>query len=163
MSDSIAVALIAAAATLTGAFIAQFLAERFRRNLEAKALAAGIVGELSSYAGAAAPLSEAIGSWKDSARAGKKITLRPFERATDMFFDASVTKVGLLGAPLVEHVVFIYSNLRAFRLALDLLIRDHDLMTSQEFILRCDACLERINAAQQRGIVAMPLLRKMAA
>lgn len=164
MADTIIAALVAGMVALTVAYLTQFLSERYRRFLDGSAMAAGIVGELSSYEGAAQKLEAMIRSWIAAAKAGRlsELKFRPFDKPTDMFFDVSVAKVGVLGAPLVGHVVYIYANLRAFRLALDLITKHHADMGKEEFLARCEAALERLDRAENRGIFAMPYLKKRA-
>jgi len=160
MPDTIIVGAISAGATLVVAFLTLFLAEQYRRFHDGSALAAGLAGELSSYEGFAPLLRPRIESWIQISKQGghKEMVFRPFDKPTDIFFDASVQKLGLLGPALVEHVVYTYGQLRAFRLALDLIQRHGPAMTAAEFELRCTLCLFAMTEAEQRGLYIRPVL-----
>lgn len=145
------IALVSASATLIVAFLTQFVAEKYRRFNDATALAAGILGELSAYKGGAEKLRPRITGWMEMAQAGEVIKMRPFDRPVDVYFDAVVEKIGLLGPDLTQHIVYVYANLRAFRLGLEIIAKFSEEMASEELIARCTLCLESLERADQRG------------
>ncbi|RZL66415.1 MAG: hypothetical protein EOP81_00135 [Variovorax sp.] len=151
MTDPIVSALLAAATALLGAFIAQFVAEKYRRFHDGSAVAAGILGELSAYRGGAEVLAPRIRGWMTAASSDLHLTFRPIERPVDLFFDASVGKLGLLGHQLTEHTVYVYANLRAFRIGLEVITTAHAEMTKAEFLERCELCLQSLKRCAPEG------------
>jgi hypothetical protein len=149
MTESTANAFIAAFAALLVAFLTQFVAEAYRRFRDGSALAAGILGELASHEKAAAGLQTALKSWADStdADAGARPVLRPITGQSDLVYERAAEKLGLLGVELAEDVVFVYSNIRAFRAGYDLLARHHGEMAPVEFKIRCGQCWMLIEQA----------------
>lgn len=164
MSNGTTSAWIAASAALAAVFLTQFLAENYRRFKDGSALAAGIAGELSSYKGGPEILQDSLMEWIKASKGGWQAALnfRPFDRPTDMFFDQAVGKLGQLGPSLVEHTVYVYSNLRAFRMGLELITKVHGDMSPDEFQARCVLCLESVERARKRAEFLLPLLRKRA-
>lgn len=164
MADSIVTGLIAAAVTLVVAFLTQFIAERYRRFHDGSALAAGIVGELSAYKGGPETLQKRLKQWIQVSKEGKQATLkfRLIDKPVDLFFDASVGKIGVLGPELVEHIVFVYTNIRAFRIGLELVTKHYADMSEQEFQERCELCHQSLTRAIDRGEFLIPFLRQRA-
>lgn len=60
MQNAFLVALLAGGITLAAAYLNSFVAENYRRHRDGSALAAGILGELSSYAEAWPTLEEML-------------------------------------------------------------------------------------------------------
>ena len=89
-------------------------------------------------------------------------TFRTFERPTDLVFEDAVGKLGLLGAKAAENVVYVYSNIRAFRLALELIMKDGREMSEEEIRGRCVACRGCIERALSRGPALLESLRARA-
>lgn len=162
MVNSTASAWIAASAALAAVFATQFVAENYRRFKDGSALAGGIAGELSSYKGSADIMRPRILGWMAASREGKPLTFRPFERPVDMFFDEVVGKIGLLGPALVEHTVYVYANLRAFRMGLEIITTKHAEMSAAELQERCSLCLEALGRAETRGLFLLPWLHHRA-
>lgn len=158
---AILAALIAMAGAFVVGFVTQFIAEDYRRFRDGSALAAGLAGELSSYTPALPMLQEAIQGWITAIGAGKRdlIPFRPIDRPVDLFFEDAVGKLGLLGASTVEGVVFVYSNLRAFRMAMDMVISANAEMTNDELSQRCTKCLEALQRASDKGIPLVATLK----
>ncbi|KQP43514.1 hypothetical protein [Pseudorhodoferax sp. Leaf274] len=154
MSDGIISAFIAASAAVFGVILTQVLGEKYRRFKEGSSVAAGILGELSSYE-QAWPLVQAMLRGLDdavSAGARERFSMRFGERAKDLYFDEVVSKIGLLGPDIVEPVVYVYSNIRAFRVALELISVHHKDMTDGELFQRsqtCQQCLQRALARRE--------------
>lgn len=92
--------------------------------------------------------------------AGKKtdVVLRPIDRPRDRVFEESISKLGLLGAPMVESLVYVYGNLGGFRQALEVLSKEHGSMSDNEFKGRCVAAVAAIDRAVERG---KPLLEEL--
>ena len=65
--------------------------------------------------------------------------MRPIERPKDVVYEKSIDKLGLLGAHAAEGVVYVYSNINAFRIALEIISRDHASMSKEELKARCVA------------------------
>jgi hypothetical protein len=158
---AILAALIAMAGAVAVGFVTQFVAEDYRRFRDGSALAAGLAGELSSYAPAFPMLQEAIQGWIAAITTGKRdlIPFRPIDRPVDLFFEEVVGKLGLLGASTVEGVVYVYSNLRAFRMAMEMVVSANAEMTNDELSQRCTKCLEALQRASERGIPLVAALK----
>ncbi|MGJ7531266.1 hypothetical protein [Variovorax sp. GB1P17] len=125
MADSTASAWIGASGALIALVLTQFLAEKYRRFKDGSALASGLAGELTTQAHTKKILIDHFDKWaKGQQRDGAAAFLRPFERPKDLFYEESVGKLGLLGVDLVEDIVFVYTNIRAFRNGLEVLCAD---------------------------------------
>ncbi len=118
MPEPIVVALIAGVVSLVVAGLANFGAEAYRRHRDATALAAGLAGELSSYAGAYEILLPSIDLFIAAVdKTGECVKLVKMDRPSSPVYAKGVEKLGLLGADLAEEVVFVYSTIEAFRSA----------------------------------------------
>lgn len=159
MADGVAIALIAGSGALVIAYVNSFVAESYRRFRDGSTLAASLAGELGAYAPAWPILTELLDSIIATIDAGerKSIVLRPFERPVDLIFEDAVGKLGLLGAQLVEDVVFVYSNIRAFRVAFELICRDAEEMADAELRRRCLVCREALDRAVSKSSVIQDL------
>jgi hypothetical protein len=162
MADSVLIALIAGAVALAVAYVNSFVAESYRRFRDGSALAASLAGELAAYEPAWPIITKMLDSIIESVDAGarKPTYLRPFDRPNDLVFENAVGKLGLLGARSAENVVFVYSNLRAFRVALELICRYEKEMSNEELRFRCVACKEAIGRAVSRGTDLLQELRQ---
>jgi hypothetical protein len=158
---AILAALIAMAGAVAVGFVTQFVAEDYRRFRDGSALAAGLAGELSSYTPALPMLQEVIQGWITAIATGKRdlIPFRPIDRPVDLFFEDVVGKLGLLGASAVEGVVFVYSNLRAFRMAMEMVVSANSEMTDDELSQRCTRCLEALQRASEKGVPLVAALK----
>jgi hypothetical protein len=117
MISPVTTAVLGALGALVIAYLNSFLKEKYVRHLDAAAIAAGLVGELSSYAGAAPEIRKAL-DFYEAAVHGKyrdRIKFRAFDRPKDVFYEANAAKLGLPGADLVRDVVYVYGNLGGFR------------------------------------------------
>ena len=161
MADSTFPALVAASATLITAFITQFLAESYKRFKDGSAIAAGIVGELSSYKEAVPLIRISLDTAADNIKIGRKdqLRFRDFEKPVDRFFDEVVGKVGVLGPELAESVIFIYANLNAFRSSLVLIHRIHNEMDAVELLSRITLSLDSMERAVKTADETIPKLR----
>ncbi len=164
MSDTVIVALIAGMVALAVAFINSFLSESYKRFRDGTTLAASLAGELSAYEDAWPMLSEVLKSLIGATENGKPDLgrLRPIERPKDVVYEKSIDKLGLLGASTAEGVVYVYSNINAFRMAFEIIARDHEKMSSQELQARCIACKAALDRAATRGEVIIGSLRARA-
>jgi hypothetical protein len=164
MADSVGSATVAVFGALGLAYATQFIAEDFKRFRDGSAVAAGLAGELDSYRGAYEILVNALTSWKAATEAGARasIPFRKIERPRDMYLEEVVSKLGLLGSQLVRSTVLVYSNLRAFRLAMELLSTEGASMEDEEFMKRCDMCLDRLRAAYTEAETLVPNLEARA-
>jgi hypothetical protein len=165
MAGSVLAAIIAVFGAVCLGYVNSFIAEDFRRFRDGSALAAGLAGELASYAPAIPILRDMLQSLVRAIDAGKRseIRLRSFDRPVDLVFEQGVGKLGLLGSTTVESSVFVYGNLRAFRMALEIISKEHADMADAELRKRCVSCLESVERAVQRGETLLPELRSRAA
>ena len=161
MADAVLVALIAGVVALSVAYINSFLAESYRRFRDGSTLAASLAGELASYEPAWPILSNALSFLLTSLDTGtrKHTMFRPFAQPRDLVFEDSVAKLGLLGTEIAENIVFVYSNIRAFRAALEVIMRDEKEMSDHELRARCVACQEALQRAGNRGEQLLVQLR----
>jgi hypothetical protein len=79
-----------------------------------------------------------------------------------LVYEDAVAKLGLLGVDLSENVVFVYSNIGAFRAAMEVIARDEKEMTDEELRARCVACKDAMGRAVSRGIDLIRDLRRRA-
>jgi hypothetical protein len=158
--------VIAAVISVSGAVALgianSFVAERYRRFHDGSALAAALAGELASYEAAWPLIRPMFANFGSLAEAGKKdeISLRPFERPLDRIFEESIGKLGLLGTELVEDIVYVYGNIRAFRVNFELISSHHRSMSSDEVVRQCAAALDAIDRAVLRGEPLVKTLRE---
>jgi len=164
MSDGVIVALIAGSVAICVAYLNSFLAESLRRFRDGSALAASLAGELAAYELALPMIVAMLNGIVSNIDSGqrKATFLRPFERPRDRVFEDVVGKLGLLGVLLSEDVVFVYSNIGAFRIAMEIIARDEKEMTDEELRLRCAACKEAVERAAARGADLIIKLRTRA-
>lgn len=162
--SAVTVALIGGAIALAVAYLNGILAESYRRFRDGSALAAGLAGELASYLPAWPLLKTSLDAIVQAIESGQReaISLRPFERPRDLVFEESVSKLGLMGPSLVEDVVFVYSNIRAFRVAFELITRSSAEMSDDELSKRCIACNDALARAAERGEPLVRALRSRA-
>mgnify|MGYP003586082515 CR=1 FL=1 len=158
-------AVVAAAVALIGIYFTQFLAERYRRHHDGSALAAGLAGELASHAGAAPHIRVSLELAQDKIKAGKRdeLTFRALDKPQDRYFEKVVEKVGLLGPELAQGVIYVYSNLDAFRTALVLIHSNHADMKDAELLGRIALCSEAMERALEIGPELIEKLRARSA
>jgi len=149
MSDALAGALLALGGALVVGFIANFVAEDYRRFRDGKALARALAGELSSRSEAVSLLKEGLTQILSSLKANEKVRLLKVEKVTDYVFESSITKLGLLEYDLVEDVVYVYENIGAFRSALGL-AAERDTGDPQAVLL-IESSLSALGRASKRG------------
>jgi len=138
----IGTAMIGAAALLTVAYVNSFVAEGYRRFLDGTTLAAALAGELKSHFTAITLLNQIFDTLRDSVKHGKPLSIRRIPIPTDPIFDAAATKIGLLGTVLAHDTVYIYEQLRAFRMAMDIISELHREMDQAELETRLSYCQE---------------------
>ena len=133
MSDSLMVALIAGGVALAVAFVNTFVSESYKRFRDGSTLAASLAGELAAYEDAWPARSDMLKSVASVAAFDKPNLqeLRPIERPRDLVYEKSVEKLGLLGARTAEGVVYVYSNINAFRIAFELICLIADRLASR--------------------------------
>jgi hypothetical protein len=164
MAGGVIVALITGGIALAVAYVNSFLAESYRRFRDGSALAASLAGELAAYEPAWPIIVNALDVIINAidSRARKPTFLRAMERPRDFVYEDAVKKLGLLGAHLSENVVFVYSNVGAFRVAMEIIARDEKDMTDEELRMRCIACKDALGRAVTRGTDLIRDLRKRA-
>lgn len=146
MADSTTPAWIAASAAIAAVYMTQFLAESYRRFKDGAAIAAGLAGELSSYSESLPQMRGFLTAALQAASTGqgKLLKFRKFEKPVDRFFDEVVGKLGLLGPDLAEQVIYVYSNVDAFRVALVMISEGHLEMNDVELVERLKRCREAL-------------------
>ena len=153
MSVTLSAAIIAASIALIVAFVNSIVAELFRRRKDRMALAASIAGEMSSYLPALPSIREILFATISAIETGTRseISFRPFEKPRDFVFEKVVGKLGLLGPALVEDIVYVYGNINAFRVSFALICAHSSDMADIELKARCNACLDALERADQKG------------
>ncbi len=153
MPDGVIIALIAGSVALFVAYVNSFLAESYRRFRDGSALAASLAGELAAYEPAWPMIVNTLDAIIESidSKTEKQIYLRPIERPRDFVYEDAVKKLGLLGAKFSENVVFVYSNIGAFRAAMEIIARDEKDMPPDELRARCISCKGALDRARTRG------------
>lgn len=165
MSDPVVVALVAGVVALTVAYINTFVSESYKRFRDGSTVAASLCGELAAYEEAWPILSSRLDILIEACKTAKPPldTLRPIERPKDLVYEKSIDKLGLLGASTAERVVYVYSNINAFRIAFELVARDHAAMSAEELSGRCIVCRDTLLRAATAGEVLIGVLRTRAA
>lgn len=151
-------AIITASGAIIAVLLTQFVAEAYRRFRDGSALAAGLAGELSSYKEAFPQLEAAFEVWCKCTGGHELYPLRPMEQPIDQYYAKTVEKIGLLGPGIVEDIVYVYSNLGAFRLSLSMLTKHFKEMSLDEFKGRAANSYASLNRARVRGEVLVPRL-----
>lgn len=149
---SIVAAVIAVSGAMIVGYITNFVAEDFRRFRDGTALAASLAGELNSHAEAMPILRKMLEDHISIIASGKRPSFRAIDAITDPIFDAAVGKLGLLGSEMVEDVVFTYQQIRAFRISMSIISKEHAAMSDEEIVNRHRACLQAIERAEERGV-----------
>jgi hypothetical protein len=164
MSETLSVALIAGFVTLVVAFINTFVSESYKRFRDGTTVAASLAGELAAYEEAWPLISDFLSSIVSATELEKPSleALRPIERPKDVVYEKSIDKLGLLGAQTAEGVVYVYSNINAFRISFEIISRDHASMSKDELKSRCVACKAALDRATTRGEVLLGALRARA-
>lgn len=164
MEAGVIAAIISVSGAIALAIANSFVAERYRRFHDGSALAAALAGELGSYETAWPLIRSMLTNIVVAIDAGQKekLVLRSFERPRDRVFEESIGKLGLLGSSVVESVVYVYGNIGGFRIALEIIAKDHASMTSDELRYRCQAALEALDRAVSRGEPLLQVLRERA-
>ncbi|RYX79941.1 hypothetical protein EON83_30650 [bacterium] len=164
MPDGVIVALIAGGVALAVAYVNSFLAESYRRFRDGSALAASLAGELAAYEPAWPTIVNMLDTIITAVDSNSRKTtyLRPIERPRDFVYEDAVKKLGLLGTHLSENVVFVYSNIGAFRIAMEIIARNEKEMSDEELKLRCIGCREAVTRAGAKGSVLIKDLRERA-
>jgi len=162
MSDTNS-ALMAFVGVLAGGYLNNFLGEDFKRFRDGQALAGSLAGELASHATAIPMLRTVFRGMAITLRTeGGKITLYEFNPPTNPVFDASVSKLGMLGPTLAHEVAFVYEQIRAFRsMFRDISIHYED-MPREGMANACDHCLTLLETAESRGTKLIADLQKFA-
>lgn len=164
MPDGVIAALVAGGVALVVAYVNSFLAESYRRFRDGSALAASLAGELAAYEPAwpiIVNMLDTIIMAVDS-KNRKATYLRPIERSRDLVYEDAVKKLGLLGPHFSERVVFVYSNIGAFRIAMEIIARNEKEMSDEELKLRCIGCKDALTRAGDKGSALIKELRERA-
>jgi len=146
-------AVLTACVTLFGFIVVNFIAEDFKRFRNGSTVAAGLAGELGSYADPQARLVTVISKMQQAIAAGnrKQLVFRSIETPKDRIFEANVANLGLLGPELVLDIAFVYGQINGFRVAYGLVSKDHKDMVDEELNLRLGTCLDLLKAVLPRG------------
>lgn len=153
MSETLLIALIAGTVALLVASINTFVSESYKRFRDGSTVAASLAGELAAYKEAWPLLSEMLSSIINATEFEKPDLerLRPIERPKDLVYEKSIDRLGLLGANTAEGVVYVYSNINAFRIAFEIISLDHASMSKDELKARCIGCKSALERAVNKG------------
>lgn len=164
MSDALLAAIIAGSVAITVALITQFAAEAYKRHRDGSAVAAALAGELAAYGPAIKTLRRQFSAWVHVVGTGDRQSLRiyTFDRPTDVVFPAMTQRLGLLGVDIVERAVFVYGQIHAFRVAYELIAREHSTMRDEELIARLNSCIGTLDLVLQDGELLVGALRARA-
>lgn len=154
-------ALIAACVALIVAYTVNFVAEDFRRFRDGATVAAALAGELSSHALALPQIRVNLNRWIELARKEMRVSDRLFDFPTDPVFDAYIDKLGLLDSQMVEDIVFVYQQIRFFRVGFRIIL-EHQEMPFDELIARCSVLLQTVDRANGRGELLLLNLKSRA-
>jgi hypothetical protein len=162
MSDTNS-ALIAFIGVLAGGYLNNFLGEDFKRFRDGQALAGSLGGELASHATGIPMLQTMFLDTKTTLRTeGGKITLYESDPPSSPVFDASVSKLGILGPTLAHEVAFVYEQIRAFRSMFRSISLHYEDMTGEGMENAFEHCLTLLGTAQSRGTKLIADLQKFA-
>ncbi|NBI50107.1 hypothetical protein [Burkholderia sp. ISTR5] len=132
----LASAVIGASAVLVVGYVSNIFKEDYVRFLDGKALASALAGELRGHSTAFPSIEQNLTRLIEATEQQMPLTLRPYVSPTSPVFDASVSKLGLLGSPLAGDVAYVYEQIRAFRLAYALVIEQGMQMPHAELLVR---------------------------
>ncbi|MGF6569698.1 hypothetical protein ABH945_001774 [Paraburkholderia sp. GAS333] len=162
MSDTNS-ALIAFVGVLAGGYLNNFLGEDFKRFRDGQALAGALAGELASHATAIPMLQRMFGDMAATLRTeGGQITLYEFNPPNSPVFDASVSKLGLLGPTLAHEVAFVYEQIRAFRSMFRSISIHYEDMPREGMLNGFEHSLTLLETAHLRGTKLIADLQKYA-
>lgn len=162
MSD-IGSAIVGASAVLVVAYGTNFLAERYRRFLDANALASGLAGELTAHMRAFPSMKENFPKLIGFARDGDVRFLADMGTPTSPVFEGNVSKLGLLGNKLPREVAYLYEIIRAFRGMIGSVVKEQRTINNVEFANRVQVALDLVLENEQAGRDLVIELDKFAA
>ncbi|CAN7235493.1 hypothetical protein [Polaromonas sp. LjRoot131] len=93
---------------------------------------------------------------------GKKdqLLFRSLEKPVDRYYEEVVGKIGLLGPEIAEQIIFVYSNLNAFRVAFMLINDQHKDMSTPELVARITLCVSAMDRAFSTGLTLTQMLKE---
>ena len=161
VDTAIIAGIVAVAVALLGTYLKDFAAERYKRHKDACAIAAGLAGELAAYAPTLPILLAAFDTFLQLVDSGKRgeIVLEKIERPSDKFYDKAVDKLGLLGPELVEDIVFVYSNIAAFRMTFENIAVNRKDMSDAQLRGQILGCRFAVTNAKDKGVELIERLR----
>jgi hypothetical protein len=138
-------AALGAAGAVGAAYVSSFLKERYTRYLDARALAAGLLGEMLSFEEAVPAIRQLLETMLARVNSNQKSTLHfyPMDKPKSVFYEANAARLGLLGSSLVSDIVFVYGHIDGFRIVF-VQVMEHGAGMSDEVLrLRLSAGLPR--------------------
>jgi len=144
-------ALIAFIGVLAGGYLNNFLAEDYRRFRDGNALAGALAGELASHTTAFPVLVKGLKGMVSMIQQGTRPAMHEFLLPNDPVYESGVGKLGLLDSRLAEEVAFAYQQIRAFRLAYQLITKEHGTMKDDELSWRIRQAWEIIERNEIRA------------
>lgn len=144
-------AVATACVTVAVAYATNFLAEEYRRHLDAKALAGALWGELKGHMSAVPTIRVGLDLLRQMARKGEKPKLRETADIASPIFESNTAKIGLLGAELAGEVAYAYERIRAFRVTMSILARDGRDMDPREIESYAMVALQILDDTDGRG------------
>lgn len=111
-------AAIATATALVVFWLTTFVGEDYRRARDAKALAAGLAGELESFKLGLEAAEETVRALIAQLENGGRVSKRPIPEPPESVYAANLARVGILGASIGKDLPLAYHMLYAFRVAM---------------------------------------------
>ncbi|KWC67485.1 hypothetical protein [Burkholderia ubonensis] len=153
------VALLGFIGVLVGGYFNNFLAEDYRRFRDGQALAGALAGELESHGDAASQIRQNLAlliEHGDVPTAAVKIPEWPIPNSP--IFEANAEKIGLLDPDSARDVAYVYEQIRAFRLALNMLSKHQAEFGVDWRTSLAKSCTTAIERAEDRG---RPLVERL--
>ncbi|MBB4515830.1 hypothetical protein [Paraburkholderia fungorum] len=156
-------ALVGLLGVMAGGYFNNFLAEDYKRFRDSQALAGALAGELKSHASAIPLLKNILAALHARAKTGAELSMRETPEPPSPLFEANVEKIGLLGPELANGVAFVYEQIRAFRICMQLLAKHSNEESADWRATLIENAYERIKCAEERGVPLIENLKRHAA
>lgn len=158
-SSSLIAQAITAVAALGGVLVGTFGGESYRRFSDATALAAALLGELSSIGAALGVLNKMVEAQLKAIDNGTKIPKVESPSRPPTIFDANLQRIGILGAKIAKDLAFTYhmigavqASMRTGAAADDATTKRASLAVAQQFIANAqDAMPGLLRALETRS------------
>ncbi len=159
MTDSIIAAIIAASAVIVTSMVSNFLGEAFKRHREKVSVASGLVGELCAYRENIDPAKTVFGAAKNMALGGQHLPMQKIPLQTNRFYEANISKLGMLGPQIAGDVVYVYGHIQAYMVLASML---HEAEDAKHLAGMLSMMLLSIEKAERRGDPLLDALKAIA-